>query len=350
MLQLLVRPTLPEPQSIREAATGTQALRETLRNPASHPDIFAAQLAWLKEHSGEAEDLLLQVADEQSFRPWTDELLRNLQSTSDLVMTARHYLDNWEYFRGVLGDAGFSELTLGLLAKSRSRQSILAGSKDATLAVAIVEATADAQYATQVRTWARDIVANASTDAWETELTQGEGGSLLDLALQLSGSKQAPSNPPGLLDALHGHAQRLASGQPAWQPDGNRFATLTGLLNKRARDVLASQLCASLEGRDGQISAALFATYGKFLAGEKEFRTHPKLPNVLERLVARDAWEQVEWFTTVAEEHPDTLLANGREGALTYLAERVSQKRTDIGDDIPDALTRLAGLLSDRRP
>ena len=111
--------------------------------------------------------------------------------------------------------------------------------------------------------------------------------------------------------------------------------------------MLASQLCAELEGRDGQIGAALFTTYGPFLAGEKAFRTHAKLPNVVERLVAHDNWDAVQWVADVAEQHSDMLEPDGRENEIAHLADRVKEKLEEFGEDNepPDALRKLSDLL-----
>lgn len=349
MLHLIARPKFEDPQISREAASGVQVVRETLTAPTSHMDLFEAQLAWLETHSREAEILLIRVASTAEFRPWTDELLRKIQSSTGLVMTDQQYLRNWTYFRSVLGDEVFAGLTDQILSKPKSRQAILAGSSDPTLAAVVLAATQQTDYASDVRTWAKKFVQGAPQADWLAALEDVSGGSLIPLALQLADTRNVPSNPSGLLDALHTHAQKLAAGEAVWQPNADTFAKLSNLLNASARGVLASQLCAGLEGRDGQISAGLFTTYGDFLAGERRFRTHPKLPNVIERLVAHDAWDSVSWVAELAKQHPDTLQSKGREDELKHLADRVAQKLEEVGAEPPDALSTLATLLIDKK-
>jgi hypothetical protein len=80
-------------------------------------------------------------------------------------------------------------------------------------------------------------------------------------------------------------------------------------------------LCAELEGRDGQVGPELFPTYGEFLGGEKGFRSHPKLPNVIERFVARDQWPVVAWFVELAERENDAFNETGRRDEMNHLRE-----------------------------
>jgi hypothetical protein len=109
--------------------------------------------------------------------------------------------------------------------------------------------------------------------------------------------------------------------------------------------VLSSQLCAELEGRAGQVSLSLLATYGDFLGDESAFRTHEKLPNVIERLVANEAWEAVEWFVNVATKHHDAVSEAGRQAELQHLRSRVAEKATALGAGSPTPLLDLADLL-----
>ena len=120
--------------------------------------------------------------------------------------------------------------------------------------------------------WAGRSLAAAPAKDWQSALSAEDGGPLLELGIRLAGSDRAPPEPQGLKDAIHEHFQGIADGEPVWQPDPAAFFGLTRLLRAAARRVLASQLCAELEGRGGQVPPALFATYGSFLAGEQAFR------------------------------------------------------------------------------
>jgi hypothetical protein len=91
----------------------------------------------------------------------------------------------------------------------------------------------------------------------------------------------------------------------------------------------------------------LFPTYGEFLAGEPAFRTHSKLPNVVERFVARDQWEIVRWFVELAETHPDTLDAANRQDEMENLRANVAERLASAGDDAPEPLRDLAALLEE---
>ena len=104
-------------------------------------------------------------------------------------------------------------------------------------------------------------------------------------------------------------------------------------------------MAAALEGRDGRVGPALFPTYDMFLSGERDFRTHQKLPNFLERAVANDEWDSVAWFVKIADEHPDALAATGRGDEIENLKNRVSVKLDEGGESVREELKRLADLL-----
>jgi hypothetical protein len=117
-------------------------------------------------------------------------------------------------------------------------------------------------------------------------------------------------------------------------------------LTRPARGALASQLCAGLGSHDAAVGEGLFTTYGAFLAGERLFRTHPKLPSFLERLVAHDDWPAIQWMAELGEQHRDAFQPKGREQEMTNLATRVMARVEAFGDEpTPDALTRLQALL-----
>ncbi len=351
MLHLTVRPNLPDPQATREAAAGAQIVRQSLGDPSLNPEIVAWQLAWLQTHSGEAFDLLTQVAAEATFQLWVDHQLQGLSEASTLIVSADQYLQQWLRLRAALPGDGFGELTRNLFDKAGARKTILAGSADPALALIALEAIPESgnDYSADVRTWASGIVKDASATNWQTALATPADDPILSLAVALAGTAEAPSDPPGLSDALHSHFQALATGVAAWQPDSATFAKLTSLLGVSARKVLASELCAELEGRDGSVGSDLFTTYGIFLAGEPAFRSHAKLPNFIGRAVAHDEWGSVQWIVEVAQKHADTLQPKNRKEEIEHLQAKVSEKLTELSDagtEPPAALTALSGLLA----
>lgn len=348
MLHLLVRPALPEPQATRQAAQGVQFVRSVLANPAADPPLSGAQLDWLETHSDEAVDFLLPIAS-AGFPAWSDHQLRELASKSALVVSSQQYLENWQVLHRALGEEAFTSITAALLRGEANRREIISGTSEPTIiatALAAGEQEPNDEYVDEVRAWASTVVKGASAADWQTVLGNANGGSLVDIALLLSGTTHAPTDPLGLADALHVHFRALAAGEAVWQPDAATFRSLTGLLNGPARKVLASQLCAELEGLGGTVGAGLFPTYGEFLAAERAFRTHTKLPNLIDRLVAKGEWHGVEWIVETAEAHPDTLAPKGREDEIKHLKNRVSEKIAELGDESPEELKRLSALLA----
>lgn len=350
MLQLAVRPRFPEPQQGREAPSGTQILRETLTNPASHPDLVTAQFDWLVRRASEAEKLLIPVATTQEFVPWANQQFQRLEAAGTLLISPDQYLANWKYFRGLFEEDGFAQLVTRIFSDEKSRHAIVQGSQDPGIALATLRATQDKAYAASIRSWSKGIIEGSTGDSWRAALADPTCGDLPQLALQLVGTKEAPRNLPALQDALHTHFQSMAAGEAVWQPDGVEFEKLTELLAGHARRTLAGQLCAELEGRGGDIAPALFATYGTFLAGEKNFRIHAALPNVVERLVANSGWEGVAWFAEVAEHHRDAFQVKNREAQMASVRDRVTEKLAESGVGPPEALTRLADVLSIKWP
>ncbi|MCE9623346.1 MAG: KAP family NTPase [Actinomycetia bacterium] len=349
MLHLYARPALPEPQQVRDSYGGTQTLRDLLQSPAQYSQIVAGQQAWLVSHSPDAVDILLLVSANSNNRPWVELHLRELESSSALSVTANVYLANWHFFQTALGDEGFVRLTQRMLGDSDNRATILVPSATPSFARTILAAmvsSPDADSARDVRKWARDMIKSATTQTWQEQLNNPAGGPVVDLALQLSDTKERAKDPVGLSEALHLHFQTLAGDQSAWQPDGETFNKVVGLLGSGPRRMLASQICAALEGRD-LINPRLFVTYGGFLSGESAFRTHAKLFNVVERLIAHDQWDAVQWVNEMAERHADTVQPTGREGEKQHLSQRVKDKIFELGDGAtPQALAELSQLLS----
>lgn len=352
MLHLLIRPELAALPATRETAAGTQIVSQALADPATNPEIVSAQLAWLERHSGEAVDLLTRVSAGSAAQPWVDHQLQALWSASALALSAEQYLQDWQHLQRVLEGDGFAELTRSLLSNASDRRKLISDSSDPALAIAVLDAleTEPAEKPrVDVRNWTSAVVKSASESDWQAVLDDASGGPLLALALKLSGSPEAPSDPPGLENALHPHFQALAAGQAAWQPDGATFLNLTGLLGAAAREVLAGGVCAWLEGRDGTVDSALFATYGDFLASERAFRTHKTLPNVVARLVARDEWGGVDWFVETANAHRDALQLKNRRAGLEHLRNKVAEKLAEFeNEEPPEALSRLSELLGSK--
>jgi KAP family P-loop domain len=346
MLHLVVRPELPEPAPSRQAPTGVATVRQALSG-LSPVELVAAQLEWLKQHKREAFEVVFAVG-KGAAQPWVDQQMRALSDANALVTSPAQFLANWEYLRTVLGPDRFVRHTRQLLDREASRQRILTGLKDPQLALDSLSA-ADGEevtpYLGEVQKAAATILRSASAADWETALMSTETQPLLSLAVRLSGTKAAPRNPTGLQDALHADFQALAAEGEAWHPDGATFAKLTRLLGGPARRVLASQLCAELEGRDGQVGPQLFPTYGEFLAGETGFRSHPKLPNVVERFVARGHWPVVAWFVELAEREEDVLNETGRRDEMNHLREAVAERLRATGNEAPEELKKLGALL-----
>jgi hypothetical protein len=346
MLHLLVRPELPEPAASRQSPTGVATVRQALSG-LSPAELVAAQLEWLKQHKRDAFEVVFAVAKGVA-QPWVDQQMRALSDADALVTTPAQFLANWEYLRTVLGPEYFLRHTRQLLDRETRRERILAGLNDPQLALdslAAADGEKVATYLSEVERAAATILRSATAADWETALRSTETQPLLSLAVRLAGIKAAPRNPTGLQDALHAHFQALAADEEAWHPDAATFAKLTRLLGGPARRVLASQLCAELEGRDGQVGPELFPTYGEFLGGETGFRSHPKLPNVVERFVARDQWPVVAWFVQLAEREEDALNETGRRDEMNHLREAVAERLRSTGDEAPEELKELGGLL-----
>jgi hypothetical protein len=350
MLHLVAQPGIGSPAVARQVAAGVQLTRSVMADPSADPPFTSAQHDWLAAHPDEAFDLLLRVsAADSAFQPWVDQQLLGLQEASVLVVSPAQYLAAWPELLRILGRDGFGDVTRDFLSRAANRKALIAGSQDPALALAVLSAAPSESYAPQLQAWASGIIKNTSSADWQAALGNPAGAPVLDLASEVSGWEGASLNPPGLSDALHSHFPALAAGEGAWQPDADVFARLTSLLSAAARKSVASQLCAALEGRDGQVAPGLFATYGTFLAGERDFRRHQKLPNFLERAVAQNEWDSVQWIVSLAKQHDDTLRSDEQKDATEYLRTRVKEKLSELASaeegEIPPALSSLSELL-----
>jgi predicted Fe-Mo cluster-binding NifX family protein len=323
-------------------------LRQVIQS-LSPAELVSAQLAWLKAHPREAFDLVVRARKGPSAAQWADQHLRSLAEEEAFVTSRDQLLRNWAYVRRVLGADLFMKHVREMLDRDAARAGILSSitAPSAVLdAIAASEMGERASYVDEAEQAGIRVLAAASPSNWDEALKSSSTEALLTLALRVGGSSGAPKNPPGLQDAIHAHFKTLAD-EPeseAWQPDGATFKQLTRLLNAPSRKVLASQFCAELEGRDGQVGPQLFATYGEFLSNEAGFRSHPKLPNVLERFLARDEWSVVAWFVELARQHPDALDGGGRHDEMQHLQEKVAEKLEAAGESPPTELVELGGL------
>jgi hypothetical protein len=348
LLHLVARPSFPEPAVAREAAAGSQLVRGMLADPSSAPELTKAAHAWLASHKDEGLALLFALTKEATFRPWVEHQERELFAVNALDVSAKQFAANWKYFQTVLGDEPFVQLSTGLLGRARSRKEILKAD-DIELAQFVRGLEPESENE-DLRDWARRLVRAAPSSEWEAALGSVDGGSLLQLAVGVGAESAESVDPTGLVDALHAHFRALATGAEAWRPEPDEFGVLVSLLRPEARHVLASQLCAELEGLDSAVGPHLFPVYGATLANESTFRTHQKLPNIVERLIAHDDWNSVGWAAELAAANPDTLAAEGRSEEIQHLTHRVRERLEELGDDAPDELTRLAEQLGLEAP
>lgn len=357
MLQLAARPELPDPPATtRQSPTGLATLRQGFQD-RTPPELVAAQLAWLQNHSKEAFDLVVRARKAPGAAGWADEQLRSLADAGAFVTSRNQLLRDWGYVRGVLGDELFMKHIRESLDLDSARSALLSGitSPSAALdAIRASEAGEQAPYLADAEEAAARVLSSASPDDWAEAFRSSSTKPLLSLALRLAGSSMAPKNPPGLQEAIHAHFQVLANEAEAeadvWRPDAASFMELSRLLRAPARRVLASQFCAELEGRDGQVGQHLCQTYGDFLAGEAAFRSHAKLPNVIERFLAREQWSVVGWFVGLSRKHPDALDEGGRQEEMQHLRDQVRDKLAAASDSAPEELVQLGELFGLERP
>ena len=304
MLHIVVRPDLGTPQGLRSSATGHAVLQQAMTDPTTQPWLVSEQVTWCRDHKNEALALLVRVAVKQpDFQKWASHVVGALHESGDLELSPEQSRVQWKYIRSVIGIPDFTELTRDMFSDGAAREAILADNDDAGLtevALGLPEDPDDRASRAALRSWANTLLKATDQAEWDTALRNPKGDPRLNVGLALAGTKDAPSGLGALGRALHPHFTAVINGDNVWQPDAATFAKLTKLLTAPNRRTLASQFCAELEGRDGSVSPGLVATYGDFLAEEATFRTHPKLPNVIERLVAHEQWPEVEWIVAVA--------------------------------------------------
>jgi hypothetical protein len=202
-----------------------------------------------------------------------------------------------------------------------------------------------AEARSEVANWASGLVGSATKDDWLAALTDVSGGSLVALSQKLHEQSVELHASSGLHDAVLEHAVVLQDGGAGWRPTGEVFKQLTDLLSEESQRVVASELCARLEARDGNFDLAFLSTYGDFLNNEASFREHQKLPNVIDTVVAHDRWDLLAWFVEMIDAHPDAAAETNRKAELDHLRTRVAEKMEGLGDSPEPLLDQLSSLL-----
>lgn len=349
MFHLIARPAFPDPTASRRSPEGMALVRSTLADPESDAEFTAADQAWLVEHPKEALPVLMAIIREYpSATPWAQHLMQQLEASEPpLFVAPREYVAHWKSLSEALGAAAFAQLTARVLANSAARKVILGpSSADPSLCLTLLTTVQrDAPYFSDVEGWAIGLMEETPQETWDLELGAGSGGPSLDLAVELADRVEAPAGPSDLEASIYAHCDALLSGQAVWQPGRDTFYSLTRLLSLPTRNAVATRIAATLGDRTEAIPPALFVTYGRFLEEEAAFRTSAKLPLIVERLISHDDWDTVRWIADVAERHSDTLLPDGREKEVAYLADRVEEKLTESSEAPRAELVRLAHLL-----
>lgn len=347
MLQLSARPTLAEPAVLRQSPQGTQLLREVLTNPATHPELMAAQTDWLAARPTDANALIFEIEKTAEFLPWANAQIKELRGRESLKLSVSQYLEHMQQLRDELSDVEVTRITADFLEDAGSFQELLdsgsaIGMMFALLACALKGRERDAKPFLEA---GAKIIEAVTEDSWSSALKAETTNVILGLALRLRRAGQKIGPITALSNVLHDHAKALASGEEVWKTDGDSLRELASCIDVRSRHVLGSEIAAELETLDGTIGPQLFATYGVFLAGESSFRRHTKIPNVVERLVAHDAWTDIGWFAGVAEEHKDMFASKGRIEEIEHLKLMVADKCGELGESCPDELRSLAHVL-----
>ncbi|WP_160291820.1 P-loop NTPase fold protein [Acidithrix ferrooxidans] len=351
MLLLSVQLSTTEPQVSRSSAAGILKLREILSNPTTDTKIADAQSRWLIEHSSEAWALLMrQLSAGVGNEPWVSYQIRALRVDSNLVVTATEFAESFDVLRRALGEEGFRSLLGEILKEPKNRVAVTTNSQNPELAhEAVLFAFGEpgcSKAQPGISRWANHILSKASQADWESSLSVLAGGPFVQLGLIVSSLSKPPVLGGTLDNAIRSHANLLIAGQIGWTPSSEEFLKVVSLLDKDLQGVLASHLCANLEGKEGaEISDKFFEVYGAFLSGQRLFRIHEKLPNVVERLVAGDRWEALKWFVGVAQKHGDTLNRDNRGAAFDVLRRKSIERVDAEGDATPVPLTDLLKLL-----
>jgi hypothetical protein len=327
---------------------GVAALQQVLESPGSSPPLAAAQTEWLSDHANEAFHLLvgMPILDNR-IKPWVIYQLRGLQEAGTLRVGAADVVDQYELLSTALGDKEFPKVLDPLLSDPVERTELKSSANPmlADRALILSYKSKDLESARpDIVEWAGSILKTAGQPEWGTSLEVANGGPLVALATDLLSNAEAPSLGGDFTDALRDHAGRLIGGSAAWEPSGGEFRKFASMVNAASQNQLASTICANLEGLDGNIAINFFNVYGEFLTAQSQFRQHAKLPNVIERLVAKGRWDAVEWFVAAAKKHHDMVDPKERRDAFDVLAERIEEKMSGV-DSPPSPLVALKDLV-----
>ena len=340
-----------DPPAIREAARGTSVLRGVLQTPADFPSVVAQEEDWLVRHRTVSFDLLQRQLDADSLiEPWVRIQIVGLFNHDALDISVEQLIESFQTIGGALSQEQFNSLLAHRIERSDDLEALIVATKDAQIALAVFEASKTeptlSSGAPAVREWSLGIIHDTDQDAWSWELGSNSGGPILELSLALVDSGQSPHASGHLDEALRRHAEKLVAGDDVWTPTGEDFCKITTLLSLPTQKALAGNIISSLESKDGDIPAAFFDTYGRFLDEHSDSRTHKVLPNVVARLVARDNWYGVMWFLNLANSHSEAQDEVGREPEFAYLREKVVDKTREYEDaTAPPALKELCVLL-----
>jgi hypothetical protein len=349
MLFLQVRASQADPQLTRESQNGVPVLREPLTNPTAYGPLVDAQGEWLRAHSTRAVDFLLTVLTRTpAAEAWVDLQLLALFDTSNFLVRGETIAKSWEVIDRALGTEKFTMLLRTHLSVESKRGVLLSDDASLGLAVKIVEVArgeSPLEVQGEILSWAAGLVARADKAEWLAALKDPTGGPLITLTFDLLTLKVELTPSGDLKDSLQEYAVGLQSGLPGWRPEASDFAQFTRLMNAGQRQVLASQLCAGLEGLGGNFDFAFLQVFGEYLVGEASFRKHEKLPNVIEQLVANDKWDQLEWFADLVEQHPDSVSPVGRTVEIDALRAKSTEKANGL-DEVPPSLDRIIRALA----
>lgn len=337
-----------DPPATREAVQGINALRQFVSNPAGTPPIADAQLRWFAGHLNVASFVLGKMKAQPELVPWGNFFLTTIVEKEGETLAAGTFKNNWGVLDIALGEQQFDLLALAMLTNAEKRNEITADNRDLKLAVRLLATTSSAdgdEARGAVLGWAYTLISAGTKEEWLNDLQVQGGGSLVHLVLDVSPTRKEAPVSPDLSDALHDYAQNLESGQPVWQISASGLKTISSLLAPANRKVLASELCAGLEGLNGSFDPAFLAVFGDFLEDEESFRQHPKLPIVLARLVTNESWDRLKWFVDMAKRHSDVLNDSVREEDLDDLKMKVQEKIDADAEESSDSLVDLAHQL-----
>jgi hypothetical protein len=347
MLHLQEKPSTFEVPVVREAVNGLGVLRSVVGNPATNIQLAEAQTDWLIRHANTAAPFLdARLAAEPGITAWVDFHLLALNDADKLSINADLFVTWWGVVERALGEERFRAYCQGRLENATFRGKVLSSPNDVDLALRLIDVDAlSAEARSEVANWASGLVGSATKDDWLAALTDVSGGSLVALSQKLHEQSVELHASSGLHDAVLEHAVVLQDGGAGWRPTGEVFKQLTDLLSEESQRVVASELCARLEARDGNFDLAFLSTYGDFLNNEASFREHQKLPNVIDTVVAHDRWDLLAWFVEMIDAHPDAAAETNRKAELDHLRTRVAEKMEGLGDSPEPLLDQLSSLL-----